>query len=1827
MKTFNKILAMVLAVLTVLVMLPVSVIADAWLDVDSKTEAENSTLTVTVSAAKLAEILRANGVSKSLIKELLQGVSVDKNALSEVFSVEELFEIIPKQALLDLIDLQEIVEQLDMDTLLDYIDVRELMKNVDLQALLDLIPEGTELTEILDFDVLVDSVDIDYIIDNDYVDVDALADALLDVLSVDELVDLAGDNLTDVVNFDKLFDDELVELSAEVVSIEQIKNAGLITDGLLSDLIDAGALNLAGLETYFKGLANALDYFDTDAVKGLIDVADYVGEFDYTGFTINLDGFTEDDLETSRFDAGDYVWDAGTMTLTISDEAMEKVKANPTYYLNDTGMDKLEALVNVDDIYEQIDVTAILETVSMTDLAGCLKLEKALAELSITSYINYSAAVGVIGMNTIVDNPAIDVNYDAVEIPESVSITDYLLDGYLDHIDTDALLDEAEANGIDMMDYVDTDAVFEDSYIVDQVDLETAVDVDAFMDAVDMQEVINLIGMDTILEQIDENEMSELISSLDLASYVTSALALVGGKLFANIDEITIDGTVVAGENQITAQLEFYAGNLVKALLKAIPTLDDIANIENNVVFSTTIGLTYTADADAETNAGKTKTKNITVELALEGDLEGVKSAAAELQALLVKYVDFDVKANGDIYFALDLPTITSPEAVTELYRKVINAESLSDELKLKILDLANQNGEGTSGFMAAITYDELLTLLDAVEPSALFDAFLNISYVETALEKVGAKIGYDFGNLTLDDVKYAIANVPSIERISEIVENKTGRDFLGILEAAADKVDGLTETEMAEKLIGILEERTGLNLDISVADVLDRAAGVSISEKIAELAARKIGYNVRDILNSYTSDELWDRAIEKAEGKEDAYNKVKNYLTSLAEMLPASVMENTISDLYQGNGLFYIEKTADLDEKAWAEKLLPKVFNAFRNIDVYGEAIANKLGVSSSLVTAVLGKADTVLDKLLSDGVLDKLIAKLPNGTITGHFHFGVQFEDLFRITYMDRDGETELFSAFLPVGADLSIFKTDSSISGYDIADWTDAEGNPVLTMPAEDTVVYADRNAVTVTFVDADGVTVLGSLTLKSGDVLDAALIAEMTGKVKAPNFNEKLYKGFTVAWVDAAGNAADLTAPITANATFSATVELESIFSFDGDYTLEYIDGLYKLTLHSGLSKSLTIDLVRDYILADAAKDAKAHMQIWIDNGTASTRDDFCFISFDNATLAEFYNTRSKNGDAVAFSYKELSAVTNELYKNNREADFHSFDILVNGAATSAKFGGELTVKLPYDRALTPSADAETRVYILDGDARESVPATVTSGYVSFAAPHFSDYVISNEYRVSVKFQDKNGPVVAGCTSKEAFLPAGAVVKLTDLFTYPTNRYDIDTIKASAGVINGDSFTMPAEAVTITVTFKTASYHVYYYVNGTLYGTPVAFEAGQVPAWLDINKVIGDANVKAPLGYSKDGAAWLGIPEDNAIQANPADVYVFAQWKPIEYTVKFVADGTLVSEIIFTIENYHSVVAPVVPNGENGTVGAWGCDDLAAELARAFTAADKTVTINATYSNRIFAIAGDGNVSVIDRAEVGQIVEVKAPAKAGHLATITVVDANNNALTLTDGTFVMPASTVYVSVSYEAIDLTWTVNGETFTGKYGTWNEIVIKLVPGQVLAKAPANCELTSATIDKNGAQTLVYAFQLLRDGRNYTWSVAGRPEAVFYIYNGAFYDPATAPVTGTENVEFDRWVAGFAGINFATFTATRTTSFLWLWITIIALAVIYLIVLIYKLYMHELLAPSFITRLATGIVSIFFAICLGVAAVGLAIAHLFGKKKEEPAEAENEDEK
>ena len=107
-----------------------------------------------------------------------------------------------------------------------------------------------------------------------------------------------------------------------------------------------------------------------------------------------------------------------------------------------------------------------------------------------------------------------------------------------------------------------------------------------------------------------------------------------------------------------------------------------------------------------------------------------------------------------------------------------------------------------------------------------------------------------------------------------------------------------------------------------------------------------------------------------------------------------------------------------------------------------------------------------------------------------------------------------------------------------------------------------------------------------------------------------------------------------------------------------------------------------------------------------------------------------------------------------------------------------------------------------------------------------------------------------------------------------------------------------------------------------------------------------------------------------------------------------------------------------------------------------------------------------------------------------------------------------------------------------------------------------------------------------------------------------------------APESGIKNLTF----AGFAApdgtrfevrnYEFALFEAQEHHSLLWLWILIGVLVFLALIALIYWLHITGRIGVNFLTRFAVWLVSVFFAICLGISKVVLMIAQGTSKKED-----------
>ena len=1307
--------------------------------------------------------------------------------------------------------------------------------------------------------------------------------------------------------------------------------------------------------------------------------------------------------------------------------------------------------------------------------------------------------------------------------------------------------------------------------------LDDLVNFPAIMDVVDLGQVLNVVPMDAILAQLDNEELMEIVQLIDLKQYIMPVLTTVFDKVMWNVDKVEMNGFVVAAEAKDKV-LALQSANLVKALASLIPSLEEFAQIEDGKLVTLDLSVVYTVDGTPVQ-----KTKNVTFEFVLEGDISRLQDAAAKLDTLLKTYInEFDI-SEGVV--TLD---VTVPAKVTQLYAKVVDTDKLSDDLKVKLLGLVNTTGDDVVAFTEELTLGEIVELMEAVNPNKLYNALLNVSYVDAALDKVSDKFGYQFDEVTLDDIVDAAANVPSVERISEIIENKTGRDVLAYVEKLAIKADGIVDRvekiSAVQKILDQVEGKFGVDLgDVSAAEIVDRAKDVPISKKVSDIVANKVGINVRDLLNTYSVDELYAAALEKVAAKQGAYNKVKNYLLAQVELLPDGLMDNSLSDLYNGDGVFGGSKTVTFNAKAVVEKVVNKV--------------AGKLGLDAEVV--------------------DLLISRVKGGELTVGADLTVRFQNLYRITYMSRDGKTELFSAFLPTGTDLSIFKNNSDLTGYEFQAWTDAEGNEITHMPAADTVVYADRNAVQITFKDQATDNVIGTLMVEEGDTL--AMYAEEIAKIAAKidlsalAINEKLFDGYYVAWyLD--GARVKNTYEVTEDIVLVGVPRPDYFLKLDIDveYDVTYANGVYTLTIHGDLPEGFALNLDNAHLLADAANGTEAVTLKVVIGNTGST-----FLTFADATLAQLHSATATD---VVFHYTTPATTPDSFadtaYENINGAAFYTFDITVDGNKFADAFAEAIRIEVPFTGAISNKTDEATRVHTITNGVRELVSSEIVgTEYVAFAAPHFSDFVIANEYLFELVFTDgtanKNGSMV-GLDTADLFFPEGHTFVLNFEVERGYRVTDITVEGDNTDYAVGDIFTMPAAGVKMTVTVATSDFYIYYYVNGALSTTVTQYNLDTIATVQPASFADLTVAASVPAGYTKEGGHWAGYDSE---LLGKADMYLVAEWALLTYTVTF--EGTNTSFTNVTIKNFDTVVvAPAVPEQE-GMVGTWKTFNATDMLEKAVNG---VYTVSAEYNTKLsYTVSTDANVNV-DKSTANMGDEITITVDGSKLdpnfytTTVTVTDAKGNNVPVTDGKFTMPASNVYVTVTATLKDVTYTIQGEERTGKYGDTVEFTVTVPAGKVLTTAPAGCALTSYEVNEKGEKVLTYSFKLNSANIAITYTVSGTTSALFKIFNGMLFNGGT-PESDVEDVTFTKWSAAVAGIfSFANFEYTGVQSLLWLWIVLAILLLILIIAVLYLLYINgKVSKPLFLFRFITWIVSLFFGLCLALSGLALKVAKLFGK--------------
>ena len=1715
MKKFNKVLAIVLTIFTLVASLPISVFADAWLDVDATTEGSSSTVQVTVDAGTLADILEKDGISADLLEDIKAGVSVDVAALKEVFTVSELLEIIPRESWLDIFDVDEIMDAIGIENLSKYVDIPTLLQSADSEALANLLKSIPEIEKYVDVVALIDGNYIAKSLVLQYVYKAQLAEALkgIDAGTVSEkILTFTPEEINEMVDVSGLIsaDPQLVDLTA-VLDMSKaetaVKNAGLTA---------------AEVEPYAK----------TAAAKTLLE-----GKFDtYEEREELING----GYVTGHLDGSNYVIDTVDVEKLVADDKLTVAELVEADAVDVSGLAKYLVDNNRVNVQSVIDLEKVKTQLSGVDNSKLI------------TYVNTEKALDKIGVETVIQWLG---GYGAAK--------QYINDSALiAALDLKAVLASIPADKLDSM--------------VDFAEISKQISVN---------QILNVIPMNAVFAQIDNDELLELVDLIGVKQYIMPVLTTVFNKVMKNVDKLELNGYVVAEEDS-NKILAVNSANLVKAIASVIPSLDDFATMTDGKLISMELGMTYSVDG---TVPAVQKTKNITFEFVLEGDLSRLQNVAAKLDSLLRKYIDFDITGGVvtlDVYV---------PGVATKLYARVLDADKLPDELKVKVLRLQTLDGNDAAAFVESLTFGEIIALLDAVEPTKLYNSFLNISYVNAAIEKVEAKTGYDLSEVTLDDMVDVAANVPSMERICEIIENKTGKDLMAYIETVAGKADSLVDrAEKIEAVQNILDKVSAkLNVDLgalSAADIVDRAKDAPISETVFNVIASKIGVDVKAVLETYTADELYQLAVDKAAALEGAYNKVKNYVLVIADKIPDRLMNADLSDLYEGDGVFGGAKSVTVNAKALVEKTLNKILS--------------KLNISTSAA--------------------DMLLNQINGGTVTVGADISIHFQNLHEITYLSRDGKTVLFKAYLPTGADLEVFKNNSDVTGYEFVAWTDKDGNVIETMPDADTKVYADRNVYEVKFENENS-DLIGTIMVEDGDSLAkyADALAEIAAKVDLSGISASvagLYDGVYTAWYEKTANGlADrvfANTPITKDIVVVGTPKPDYFLKFEGDvdYDVTVEDGEYVV--------SITSDMPEDFILdLDDAHPDKNKLTV------ASAKLGYDVLVLNGDTLAQLYG---KADASVKFSFTTADEAPDSfkgtVYETAADS-FYSFEITTDGAEFTDNFASDIRIQVPYTKLVDNALNQKIRVRTYKNGVREcpesDVVALESGDYVWFNAKHFSDFVVAYESAMILVITDGNNPVNGTLVNGgDLYFPAGYEITLN--FEVP--GYKVIAISSQVpgeDAVNYDitkvnTLIMDEKGVTVTVTVEPTDFYIYYHVNGEILLTDT-YNLSDLSALAkdeDILKAFATvaAGKTAPTGYTtpKAGEEWAGF---NADLLGVADMHLYANWAAIEYTVVFKDAKTFTG---VTVENYATkVTEPAVP-AEEGYLGAWKAYDLS-KLAE--NAVNGVYTIEAKYDTKLsYTISTDGNVTVNATASYGDNVTVTVKDEKYDLdyydVEIVVTKISGGTETVTDGKFTMPADNVYVSVvATPKEDLTYTVNGEEFTGTYGETYSYRVELPLGKIMTSVPAGWTLASYETDSNAVKTLVFEFKLTENNMAYTYELEDSTVALFKIFNGKLFDGDGTPESTQKGVSFTEWSNTVAGsLVFAMFAATGTQSLLWLWILLAVLLLIAIIAILYALYITgKIKKPLFLLRFVTWIVGLFFSLCLAISALGLKIAKLFGK--------------
>ena len=1830
MKIFNRVLAMLLTLVTVLAVLPIGAMADAWLEVDAKTDAESggtvTDVTVTVDPSALLAYLKGGNISA-----LLAGISL--NNVKGVLTLNEVLEIVPQATWTEIINdaMNAIGDDLDaivnLAAAADLIDPAKLSSGYyDEAKLKQLIAEKTA------------SGLSDYIV----------TENLKSLLSSVEASTL-GDYV-DETNLKTLLSSMDLSLLGDYVKEANLKNLlSSVTASTLGDYIDEDALRTL---LSAKSAETLADYLDETAFRGLL-----------SGKAASLSAYVKNDRLKDLFAGKTY----NDLKACINcDDLLAKISGT-TYSAVAAYIDESAAIAILEREVDaallapyyngsELDVAAVYADKSITTTALLNALVEgnaidvtamllgaaplfSVAELANEGIINVSAmltgSTKIFEVQELLDADVVDLDLAMSGNGSDIAplfTTAELLDNNIILIDT--IVSGDEANGIPALftvtellnaDVVDLDLVLSGDeasgipalFTVTELLNADVVDLDLVLSGDEangipalftVTELLNadVVDLDLVLSGDEANGIPALFTVADLladgtlnlnailmgdkasgipalidvrqlytAGVITSnslqtALTLLGtdkivsyvtrvyNAIRKNVDQITLGGYVIAEEDDL-AFLTLNATNLVRALKELIPTLEDLRNLETNgTLLKTDFSFTYQSEATGD--LPKTKAFHVTVQL--DGGVEAVKKirlAAEKLLEQLKKYVpDFNY-TGGTLQLGVVIPAQFA-DTFAKLLEKL---DEVNPTLKEQILALHDKTAADMVEFVNQLTVGEIRQILEMVDANdfrAAYQRVMASSYVDFLLNYIKTATGYDFTGYTLEDLIGKADELPTLRQICEKLKSLTGVDVLSKLPVS----DGTADAQVLELFTKAVQKATGYTVNFQ--EILENA--MTAADPVQA---------------------LYDAVLEKISDAAGMFEAIKNRVLPYVERalnssIGSEINGITLDGLYRNNGLFSASASASIDVKQLLQIASDAFFaKAGSYIELATGKVLDRLPVDTSGVisTDVVQKA------------INKILAAMPEYTYSFSLELDVTVAKLHRITFYDTDGTTVLKTVFLPAGVKLdSILRYTPETLDTKFLGWKDVNGETIYTaMPDADVAVVA---------------------TVES---------TEEEARFVLPGLVEGT------------------------------------------DYVINQLpDGSYEIVL---TEIPTALDLVMSRKVLEEVDAAGASVKV-------RSADSRYSVTFDNATVKTLLAT----GFATSATFRYAAAETGTVYDAAVQGvKTHQMSFLFDADTeeTHLDFAGcNLAVVLPFDDAIN-TVEKKTFVTTKNtaGEREEvAVVADAAAKTVSFTAPHFSEFALVNKYNLTLSNQYvilsatnpgesetvtgsapiANAPVSTGYYAEGETLTVASSVTLTELADFKAANYRWAYLTLVYGtntttVAGGEAFTMPGEAVTMMHTVIANQLRIFYYVNGALWKTTSYFVADA-----ETEKEKGPEAL--PTGYT----SWYGY---DAAKIGVSDLYVFAigDEPGVKYTLEFYLNkedttpaksySYIAAEWLVQISKLPTVPALAEKNGVWRDAAGKAISEY--DWATVFTGSAKVVKFYASYEERDFNIvAGNGTfvkgglvsapafseVTVGVEARTGMTVTLKMRNFVTGIVQTLELDENLEA------TFVMPAADVSVYATYTVNILSYTdASGNEKSAPYGTILTFDVTVPAGMVLAVDPAKLEGAPAELEqiavatKNRARVLTYQYTLTEDGfseeaflATIKANITALSYRVFRIINGRAVtsDAAAEALLHSENAALKGWSTAVAN-NF-TFALLEyrapATSLLWLWICLIVLAVILLIAFCYTMYIRGTWKPNFFLRFIAWLVSIFFAICMGIAAAGLAIARLFGYHEPEPEEEE-----